>query len=92
LLLHRPRFTIFRQIDQQTQRLRILRPPPVIAKRVEAPVVASRPSTPPRNPFKNSGSDRTTVVTSSQPAMTNNQTISRPAARTVSSDDKIITP
>ena len=25
LLLHRPRFTIFRQIDQQTQRLRILR-------------------------------------------------------------------
>ena len=65
-------------------------PPPVIAKRVEAPVVASRPSTPPRNPFKNSGSDRTTVVTSSQPAMTNNQTISRPAARTVSSDDKII--
>ncbi len=62
----------------------------MIAKRVEAPVVASRPSTPPRNPFKNSGSDRTTVVTSSQPAMTNNQTISRPAARTVSSDDKII--
>ncbi len=30
------------------------------------------------------------MVTSSQPAMTNNQTISRPAARTVSSDDKII--
>ncbi len=29
-------------------------------------------------------------MTSSQPAMTNNQTVTRPAARTVSADDKVI--
>ncbi|MDU4079271.1 MAG: N-acetylmuramoyl-L-alanine amidase AmiB [Klebsiella pneumoniae] len=34
--------------------------------------------------------ERQTVMTSSQPAMTNNQTVTRPAARTVSADDKVI--
>ncbi|WEF27800.1 N-acetylmuramoyl-L-alanine amidase AmiB [Klebsiella aerogenes] len=65
-------------------------PPPVVAKRIEAPVVAPRPTTPPRNPFSTSGNDRTTMVTRSQPAMTNNQTVTRPATRAVATDDKII--
>jgi N-acetylmuramoyl-L-alanine amidase len=62
-------------------------PPPVVAKRVEAPVIAAapRPVEPPRNPFK-SQNDRITSVTSS-----NTQT--RPAARARSagaSGDKVI--
>jgi N-acetylmuramoyl-L-alanine amidase len=65
-------------------------PPPVVVKRVEAPVAPPRPTTPPRNPFNTSGSDRTTTVTRSQPAMTNNQTVTRPATRAVATDDKII--
>lgn len=48
-------------------------PPPVVAKRVEAPIVAPRPSGPARNPFK-AENDRMTSVTSSN-------TVTRPAAR-----------
>ena len=50
----------------------------------------SRTVTAGRNPFSSSGHERQTVMTSSQPAMTNNQTVTRPAARTVSADDKVI--
>ncbi len=50
----------------------------------------SRTTTSGRNPFSSSGHERQTVMTSSQPAMTNNQTVTRPAARTVSADDKVI--
>ncbi|AKE61410.1 N-acetylmuramoyl-L-alanine amidase AmiB [Citrobacter farmeri] len=59
-------------------------PAPVVAKRVETPVVATpRPSEPARNPFKASD-DRTTAVTSSN-------TATRPAARaTSSSGDKVV--
>ena len=58
--------------------------PPVVAKRVETPVVTpSRPAEPARNPFKSSN-DRTTAVTSSN-------TVTRPAARAAaSSGDKIV--
>ncbi|HFZ8994502.1 TPA: N-acetylmuramoyl-L-alanine amidase AmiB [Citrobacter freundii] len=59
-------------------------PPPVVAKRVEAPVVAPRATEPARNPFKSS-QDRTTAVIGSN-------TVTRPAARSVSSGggDKIV--
>lgn len=59
-------------------------PAPVVAKRVETPVVvAPRPSEPARNPFKTSN-DRTTVVTSSN-------TATRPAARATSGNgDKVV--
>ncbi|MBB1199136.1 N-acetylmuramoyl-L-alanine amidase AmiB [Enterobacteriaceae bacterium 89] len=60
-------------------------PAPVIAKRVETPVVAPRPTEPPRNPFK-SQDDRITSVTSSNTAV-------RPAARArtaSASGDKVI--
>ena len=66
-------------------------PPPVVVKRADPPpVMPSRTTTPGRNPFSSSGHERQTVMTSSQPAMTNNQTVTRPAARTVSADDKVI--
>ncbi|GAL46837.1 MULTISPECIES: N-acetylmuramoyl-L-alanine amidase AmiB [Citrobacter] len=58
-------------------------PPPVVAKRVEAPVVAPRPVEPARNPFK-AENDRTTAVTSSN-------TSTRPAARaSTNSGDKVV--
>lgn len=58
-------------------------PPPVVAKRVEAPVVAPRPAEPARNPFK-AENDRTTAVTSSN-------TSTRPAARaSTNSGDKVV--
>lgn len=58
-------------------------PPPVVAKRVEAPVVAPRPVEPARNPFK-AENDRTTAVTSSN-------TSTRPAARaSTSSGEKVV--
>ncbi|QMA44233.1 N-acetylmuramoyl-L-alanine amidase AmiB [Citrobacter freundii] len=58
-------------------------PPPVVAKRVEAPVIATRPAEPARNPFK-AENDRTTAVTSSN-------TSTRPAARASSSNgDKVV--
>lgn len=58
-------------------------PPPVVAKRVEAPVIATRPVEPARNPFK-AENDRTTAVTSSN-------TTTRPAAQArVSSGDKVV--
>ncbi|MDN8554018.1 N-acetylmuramoyl-L-alanine amidase AmiB [Citrobacter werkmanii] len=58
-------------------------PPPVVAKRVEAPVVAPRPTEPARNPFK-AENDRTTAVTSSN-------TSTRPAARaSTNSGDKVV--
>ncbi|EFE07142.1 N-acetylmuramoyl-L-alanine amidase AmiB [Citrobacter youngae] len=58
-------------------------PPPVVAKRVEAPVVAPRPAEPARNPFK-AENDRTTAVTSSN-------TSTRPAARaSTSSGEKVV--
>lgn len=58
-------------------------PPPVVAKRVEAPVAAPRPAEPARNPFK-AENDRTTAVTSSN-------TSTRPAARASSnSGDKVV--
>ncbi|MBN6042577.1 N-acetylmuramoyl-L-alanine amidase AmiB [Citrobacter sp. ku-bf4] len=58
-------------------------PAPVVAKRVETPVVTPRPSEPARNPFKTSN-DRTTVVTSSN-------TATRPAARATSGNgDKVV--
>ena len=59
-------------------------PPPVVAKRVEAPVVQPvRPTEPARNPFKSSGSER-------QTAMTSSQSVTRPVSRAVASDDKVI--
>lgn len=58
-------------------------PPPVVAKRVEAPVIAPRPTEPARNPFK-AENDRTTAVTSSN-------TSTRPAARaSTNSGDKVV--
>ncbi|CAM7251439.1 N-acetylmuramoyl-L-alanine amidase AmiB [Citrobacter portucalensis] len=58
-------------------------PPPVVAKRVEAPIVALRPVEPARNPFK-AENDRTTAVT-------NSNTSTRPAARASSSNgDKVV--
>lgn len=58
-------------------------PPPVVAKRVEAPVVAPRPTEPARNPFK-AENDRTTAVTSSN-------TSTRPTARaSTNSGDKVV--
>lgn len=58
-------------------------PPPVVAKRVEAPIVAPRPVEPARNPFK-AENDRTTAVT-------NSNTSTRPAARVSSSNgDKVV--
>lgn len=58
-------------------------PPPVVAKRVEAPVVAPRPAEPARNLFK-AENDRTTAVTSSN-------TSTRPAARaSTNSGDKVV--
>ena len=58
-------------------------PPPVVAKRVEAPVVASRPAEPARNPFK-AENDRTTIVT-------NSNTSTRPAARaSTGNGDKVV--
>ncbi|KAA0542044.1 MULTISPECIES: N-acetylmuramoyl-L-alanine amidase AmiB [Citrobacter] len=58
-------------------------PPPVVAKRVEAPIVAPRPVEPARNPFK-AENDRTTAVT-------NSNTSTRPAARASSSNgDKVV--
>ena len=60
-----------------------LPPPPVVAKRVEAPIVAPRPVEPARNPFK-AENDRTTAVT-------NSNTSTRPAARASSSNgDKVV--
>ena len=59
-------------------------PPPVVAKRVEAPVVQPvRPAEPARNPFKSSGSER-------QTAMTSSQSVTRSVSRAVASDDKVI--
>ena len=58
-------------------------PPPVVAKRVETPVQPLRPAEPARNPFKSSGSERQTAMTSSQGT-------SRPVSRAVASDDKVI--
>lgn len=58
-------------------------PPPVVAKRVEAPIVAPRPVEPARNSFK-AENDRTTAVT-------NSNTSTRPAARASSSNgDKVV--
>ncbi|BDA94132.1 N-acetylmuramoyl-L-alanine amidase AmiB [Citrobacter portucalensis] len=58
-------------------------PPPVVAKRVEAPIVAPRPVEPARNPFK-AENDRTTAVT-------NSNTSTRPAARaSTSNGDKLV--
>ena len=57
-------------------------PPPVVAKRVEAPVVAPRPAEPARNPFK-AENDRTTIVT-------NSNTSTRPAARATGNGDKVV--
>lgn len=58
-------------------------PPPVVAKRVEAPIVAPRPVEPARNPFK-AENDRTTAVT-------NSNTSTRPAARaSTSNGDKVV--
>lgn len=58
-------------------------PAPVVAKRVETPVVTPRPTEPARNPFK-TNNDRTTAVTSSN-------TVTRPAARATSiSGDKVV--
>lgn len=58
-------------------------PPPVVAKRVEAPLQPVRPAEPARNPFKSSGSER-------QTAMTSSQSVTRPVSRAVASDDKVI--
>jgi N-acetylmuramoyl-L-alanine amidase len=58
-------------------------PPPVVAKRVETPVQPVRPAEPARNPFKSSGSER-------QTAMTSSQSVTRPVSRAVASDDKVI--
>ncbi|WP_212024461.1 N-acetylmuramoyl-L-alanine amidase AmiB [Citrobacter portucalensis] len=58
-------------------------PPPVVAKRVEAPIVAPRPVEPTRNPFK-AENDRTTAVT-------NSNTSTRPVARaSTSNGDKVV--
>lgn len=58
-------------------------PPPPVVKRVEAPVTPVRPSEPARNPFK-SESNRTTAVT-------NSNTVTRPAARaSTSNGDKVV--
>ncbi|KFC07269.1 N-acetylmuramoyl-L-alanine amidase [Trabulsiella guamensis ATCC 49490] len=59
-------------------------PPRMVAKRVEAPAVVSRPSEPARNPFK-ANNDRITAATSSN-------TVTRPAAsaRAVAPGDKVI--
>ncbi|MGV4230242.1 N-acetylmuramoyl-L-alanine amidase AmiB [Citrobacter portucalensis] len=58
-------------------------PPPVVAKHVEAPIVAPRPVEPARNPFK-AENDRTTAVT-------NSNTSTRPAARaSTSNGDKVV--
>lgn len=58
-------------------------PPPVVAKRIEAPIVAPRPVEPARNPFK-AENDRTTAVT-------NSNTSTRPAVRASSSNgDKVV--
>ncbi|MBJ9112747.1 N-acetylmuramoyl-L-alanine amidase AmiB [Citrobacter sp. FDAARGOS_156] len=58
-------------------------PPPVVAKHVEAPVVAPRPAEPARNPFK-AENDRTTIVT-------NSNTSTRPAARaSTGNGDKVV--
>ncbi|HGY1194077.1 TPA: N-acetylmuramoyl-L-alanine amidase AmiB [Citrobacter braakii] len=60
-----------------------LPPPPVVAKRVEAPVIAPRPAEPARNPFK-AENDRTTMVT-------NSNTSTRPAARaSTSNGEKVV--
>lgn len=57
--------------------------PPVVAKRVEAPVIAPRPAAPARNPFK-AENDRTTMVT-------NSNTSTRPAARaSTSNGEKVV--
>lgn len=58
-------------------------PPPVVAKRVEALPQPVRPAEPARNPFKSSGSER-------QTAMTSSQSVTRPVSRAVASDDKVI--
>ncbi|MBM3063266.1 N-acetylmuramoyl-L-alanine amidase AmiB [Citrobacter braakii] len=58
-------------------------PLPVVAKRVEAPVIAPRPAEPARNPFK-AENDRTTMVT-------NSNTSTRPAARaSTSNGEKVV--
>ncbi|MES3501370.1 N-acetylmuramoyl-L-alanine amidase AmiB [Citrobacter portucalensis] len=58
-------------------------PPPMVAKRIEAPIVAPRPVEPARNPFK-AENDRTTAVT-------NSNTSTRSAARASSSNgDKVV--
>ncbi|MFH2500917.1 N-acetylmuramoyl-L-alanine amidase AmiB [Klebsiella indica] len=58
-------------------------PPPVVVKQVEKPVLQpARPSEPPRNPFK-ADNDRLTAVTSTR-------TATGSAARTVSTNDKVI--
>lgn len=58
-------------------------PPPVVAKRVETPVITPRPAQPGRNPFK-SDNDRITSVTSSN-------TVTRPAAQSrMVSGDKVV--
>nr|WP_153880286.1 N-acetylmuramoyl-L-alanine amidase AmiB [Citrobacter freundii] len=61
-----------------------LPPPPVVVKRVEAPVVAPRPSEPARNPFKTENNRTTAVI--------NSNTATRPAARAVSNNngDKVV--
>ncbi|QLZ61694.1 N-acetylmuramoyl-L-alanine amidase AmiB [Citrobacter freundii] len=58
--------------------------PPVVVKRVEAPVVAPRPSEPARNPFKTENNRTTAVI--------NSNTATRPAARAVSNNngDKVV--
>ncbi|WJV38494.1 N-acetylmuramoyl-L-alanine amidase AmiB [Raoultella terrigena] len=60
-------------------------PPPAVVKRVETPTIAPRPVpvAPARNPFKSSGNERQAVMTESQP-------VTRPAARAVATDDKVI--
>lgn len=59
-------------------------PPPVVVKRVEAPVVAPRPSEPARNPFKTENNRTTAVI--------NSNTATRPAARAVNNNngDKVV--
>ena len=58
-------------------------PPRVVVKQAERPVAQPlRPSEPARNPFK-ADNDRLTAVTSTT-------SVTRPAARTVSTDDKVI--
>ena len=58
-------------------------PQPVVVRQAERPVAQPvRPSEPARNPFK-ADNDRLTAVTSTS-------SVTRPAARTVSGDDKVI--